>query len=182
MPLARQGPNAVQRLMQVMKTLWLARHAHAARAGPGERDFDRPLSERGRRDVPAVARRLRGRDAPLPTRIVCSPAQRTLETARLFALQFGLEEADIQPVGALYLAGEGRLLQCCRQLEDPFEAIMLVGHNPAVTDLLRDFCENLRIDHVPSGGCACLQFPVEHWSGLAPRTAEVKGFDHPSLW
>lgn len=164
-----------------MKTLWLARHAHAGEAGPAVRDFDRPLSDRGRRDVPAVAVRLKKRNARLPQRIVCSPAARTLETAELFALHFGLDVADIRPDGALYLAGKNRLLQACRQLEDRFEAIMLVGHNPAVTDLLNDFCDNAAVDHVPSGGCACLLFDVGSWAGLCPGQAELLGFDHPSL-
>ena len=164
-----------------MKTLWLARHAHSAQAGMGVRDFDRPLSERGRRDVPLVAMKLKQRTAPLPTHVVCSPAARTLETASLFALQFGLEEADVQPEGALYLAGEARLLQCCRQLDDRHDSIMLVGHNPAVTELLNRFCDNVSVDHVPSGGCACLRFHVSAWQELAPGTAELYGFDYPSL-
>lgn len=164
-----------------MKTLWLARHAHSGEAGPGVRDFDRPLSDRGRRAVPAVALRLKSRNAALPQRIVCSPAARTLETAELFALQFGLEETDIEPEGALYLAGESRLLESCRQLDDSFGAIMLVGHNPAVTELLNRFCDNVSVDHVPSGGCACLLFDVESWSELAPGNAELHSFDHPSL-
>ncbi|MEX1197922.1 MAG: histidine phosphatase family protein [Pseudohongiellaceae bacterium] len=164
-----------------MKTLWLARHAHAGEAGPGVRDFDRPLSERGRRAVPAVAIRLKSREASLPQRIVCSPAARTLETAELFALQFGLEEADIQPEGALYLAGESRLLESCRQLDNRFEAIMLVGHNPAVTELLNGFCDNVSVDHVPSGGCACLLFDVHGWNEVAPGMAELHSFDHPSI-
>lgn len=162
------------------KTLWLARHAHAAQAGPGVRDFDRPLSDRGRRDVPAVAMKLKVRDAPLPRRIVCSPATRTLETACLFALQFGLEEADVQPEGALYLAGESRLLQSCRQLDDDYGTIMLVGHNPAITELLIRFCDNVSVDNVPSGGCACLSFAVTTWMDLAADTAELRGFDYPS--
>lgn len=164
-----------------MKTLWLARHAHSGEAGPGVRDFDRPLSERGRRDVPAVAGRLRSRKASFPQRIVCSPAARTLETAELFALQFGLEESDIEPEGALYLAGESRLLGSCRQLDDRFNAIMLVGHNPAVTELLNRFCDNVSIDHVPGGGCACLLFDVDSWRELAPGTAELHSFEYPSI-
>ncbi|MGM0632701.1 MAG: SixA phosphatase family protein [Pseudomonadota bacterium] len=163
------------------KILWLARHAHAAQAGPGERDFDRPLSDRGRRDVPAVAAKLKAYEAVLPRRIICSPAARTLETACLFALQFGLEDADVQPEGALYLAGENRLLQSCRQLDDEYDTIMLVGHNPAVTELLNRFCGNVSIDNVPSGGCACLSFAVTSWTDLAADMAELHGFDYPSL-
>jgi phosphohistidine phosphatase len=105
-----------------------------------------------------------------------------METAGLFALQFGLEEADIQADGALYLAGESRLLQACRQLDDSFGAIMLVGHNPAVTELLNRFCDNVSVDHVPSCGCACLLFDVQSWRELAPGNAELHSFDHPSLF
>lgn len=165
-----------------MKTLWLARHAHSTPAGAGQRDFDRPLSDRGQRDVPVVAAKLKDRNVALPQCIVCSPAARTMETAELFAPQFGLEEADIQADGALYLAGEARLLQACQQFDDRFGAIMLVGHNPAVTELLNRFCDNVSVDHVPGGGCACLLFDVETWSELAPAKAELHGFDHPSLF
>ena len=41
-----------------MKTLLLARHAKSDWGMPGLSDHDRPLNGRGRRDAPAMARRL----------------------------------------------------------------------------------------------------------------------------
>lgn len=166
-----------------MKILWLARHAHSAAAEQaGVRDFDRPLSERGRLDVPGIASRLKERGETLPERILCSPARRTTETALLFASQFGLGEADVRFDSQIYLTSHTRLLQICRQLDDACRSVMLVGHNPAVTDLLNELCDNVSVDNIPSGGVACLAFDVTDWGGLAPGLAALKGFDYPSLY
>ena len=41
-----------------MKTLLLVRHAKSDWGNPALEDFERPLNERGKRDAPAMAKRL----------------------------------------------------------------------------------------------------------------------------
>jgi len=42
-----------------MKTLLLIRHAKSSWDQPGLSDFDRPLNERGKKDAPVMAKRVK---------------------------------------------------------------------------------------------------------------------------
>jgi len=162
-----------------MKQLLLVRHAKSEQAGPGEKDLDRPLSERGRSDVPTMVQRLFSRNIDLPERIVASSASRTRETAELFATHIGLSADCVYLEPQIYLAGESRLLQICRALDDDLNVVMLVGHNPAMTDLLNLLCDNVRVDHVPTCGVAHLRIPERTWAALNADVAELVSFDYP---
>lgn len=166
-----------------MKQLLLVRHAKSDLAAAGEKDVDRPLNARGRSDVPVMAKRLAkklaDKGAALPERIVASSATRTRETAELFAAHLGLSENRIRLDPQIYIAGESRLLQICRALDDDLDVVMLVGHNPAITDLLNLLCDNVRVDHVPAGGVAHLRIPERTWAALNADVAELESFDYP---
>src|SRR4051794_4438844 len=62
--------------------LYVMRHGPAVDRMPSGRDFDRTLSEPGRRTVEAVAKELARRIA-LPVRIFTSPLVRTQQTAEI---------------------------------------------------------------------------------------------------
>ncbi|MFM7783685.1 MAG: SixA phosphatase family protein, partial [Gammaproteobacteria bacterium] len=86
-----------------MKRLILCRHAKSSWANPGQEDIDRPLNERGKRNAPEMARRLRER-GEVPALIVSSPARRALATARLMAEELGIARDAIVIEDTLYEA------------------------------------------------------------------------------
>ncbi|MDR2997756.1 MAG: histidine phosphatase family protein, partial [Microbacterium sp.] len=90
-----------------MKTLFLARHAKSDWGMPGYSDHDRPLNPRGRRDAPAMARRLVSEGVALD-RIVSSTATRARATAGEYAAAFGLTVHE-EPL--LYAASARSILQ-----------------------------------------------------------------------
>ncbi|BDZ40279.1 SixA phosphatase family protein [Microbacterium suwonense] len=117
-----------------MKTLLLARHAKSDWGIHGLSDHDRPLNSRGRRDAPAMARRLREEGVRLQ-RIVSSSATRARSTADEYASAFGLRVVE-EP--ALYAASAGTILEVAAALPDDVEVAMLVGHNPGMHDAVAD--------------------------------------------
>lgn len=119
--------------MTVARTLILLRHAKSAWP-PDTPDVARPLTERGRRDAPAVGRWLRER-APTIDLVVCSPAVRAVQTWDLAAAEL----AAIPPVrqdGRLYGASAQDLLRITRQLPHTALTAVLVGHNPGLEHFL----------------------------------------------
>jgi len=58
-----------------MKTLILIRHAKSSWDQPGLSDFDRPLNERGKKDAPVMAKRVKEKGIELD-HLVSSPAKR----------------------------------------------------------------------------------------------------------
>jgi phosphohistidine phosphatase len=109
---------------------------HAKSAWPGDvPDVERPLNPRGRRDAPAVGRWIRDRVGPLDA-VVCSPATRTRQTWRLAAAE--LPDAPAPVVDdRVYAATAEELLDVVREHPGAERSLLLVGHNPGVSDLVQ---------------------------------------------
>ncbi len=161
-----------------MKTLILVRHAKSSWNDQAQRDIDRPLNERGRQDAPLMADNLDKRGTH-PQRVLCSPALRTASTAEIFANHLSIPKALIHLERQIYLAGSGHLLQLVRQQDDNIDSIMLVGHNPALTDFFNELCRDARLDNMPTCCVAELSLPVDQWSSLQFGQAELKYIDYP---
>jgi phosphohistidine phosphatase len=113
--------------------LMLMRHAKSDRSDPGARDFDRPLTKRGREAVVPMAKWLRKKGF-VPGRILSSPAVRARETALLLARELDIDDSDIQWEQAIYDADLKTLLRIIRGTTDT--ALLLIGHVPGLDDLL----------------------------------------------
>lgn len=159
-----------------MKTLILVRHAKSSWSEPGSRDRDRPLNERGRRNAPEMGRRLAKRDLK-PDLIISSPAVRALTTAQLMAGELGYRRSDIRVEERLYAAEAEGIVRVLRELGDEFGCVMLVGHNPELTDLARRFSGT--IAHMPTCAVAVFAFDMASWSGLGRHEPESTAFHTP---
>lgn len=158
-----------------MRELILLRHAEAVpiEAAGGD-DQQRPLSPRGEQEAQAAGLWLIAHGAR-PDRVLCSPSQRTGETARL-ALA-ALESAPVPRMEAeIYDATPGELLTLLDQHNDA-GVVMLVGHNPGIEQLVALLAEG-RSDEfrgMPPGAMAVL-----HLNGpLEPGNARLDAFWSP---
>lgn len=160
-----------------MKTLYLLRHAKSSWANPGQKDYERPLNDRGLHDAPEMARRLLERDVRLDL-VVSSPAVRALTTATLVCEVMNLDPADIVQDRQIYLAGSPKLMQIVSLFDESCESAMLVAHNPALTDLANELA-HAGIDNIPTCGLVSICLPVEYWAEVLPGTGRVLAFDFP---
>ena len=114
----------------------LVRHAHAEWPNYTGRDFDRPLTQRGLDDAKVTAIALR--DAGLkPQVVLTSPAQRTRQTTAIFTAELQLPAQSVCFVDALYNAGPAILESELRKAQGDCRLVMLVAHNPGVSELAR---------------------------------------------
>ena len=160
-----------------MKTLYLLRHAKSSWAAPDQKDYDRPLDERGVQDAPEMAARLKARGVVLDL-VVSSPALRALSTAKIVCEVLGKTQGCIQENRQIYLAGSPKLQQLISFFDESANSAMLVAHNPALTDLANDLAR-AGIDNIPTCGLVTLQLPIEHWAELQPGIAVLQSFDQP---
>src|SRR5437870_1380458 len=86
-----------------MKKLLLIRHAKSSWDEITQKDFDRPLNDRGHKDAPKIAKRLLKKDISIDA-FISSPAVRALTTAEYFAEAFDVKKKQIVQEPALYLA------------------------------------------------------------------------------
>ena len=161
-----------------MKRLLLCRHAKSSWANPGQEDFDRPLNERGERNAPDMGRRLRER-GEVPSRVVSSPARRALTTASLMAAELGIPRADIVIEDGLYEASVATWLRVIAALPASAESVLMVGHNPTLTELGNLLCPQIRIDNIPTCGLLRLDFDVRQWSAVRGTEPIDWLFDYP---
>jgi len=159
-----------------MKTLILIRHAAAEAAELEAGDFHRPLSPAGEKEAERMACLIR-KEIPKPDMIVSSPADRTLETAHIFARRWGFDKRKILLVESIYQGHPlTRLQTLVHDFDDRFRRIAIVGHNPSLSDLARLFLCRRSTD-IPKAGILSIDFATEEWKNCGPQTASFKSFD-----
>jgi phosphohistidine phosphatase len=159
-----------------MKTLFLVRHAKSSWDQTSLADKDRPLEDRGRRDAPKMGKRLQRRDVKLDL-ILSSPALRALTTAEIIAAKVDYRKKNIKMDDRLYPGDVGALLNVIRRLDNTLERVMLVGHNPAFTELAHRFSRE--ITHMPTCSVAEFTFDAESWSDIGNARLANVTLDYP---
>ncbi|MCB0819862.1 MAG: histidine phosphatase family protein [Bacteroidetes bacterium] len=159
-----------------MKTLLIVRHAKSSWDHADLDDFDRPLNERGLRNAPEMARRLVLREM-LPDLILSSPALRAISTARLFNQQFGRMDEGLKTEKSIYEASRQDLVKLISRQNPDLNIIMLVGHNPGLSDLLNWLCDTEEV----LSTCAVAQIEVDDfkWNGWSKGCGKLVELDYP---
>jgi len=156
-----------------MKTLILLRHAKASWDQSEVSDAERALKPKGQRQAEKMSAHLRD-SLPSPQHIYCSSSKRTRETLPPFLEAWGLTLEDVTFLDELYLADEQQLLDFVSSLPDALDRVMLLGHNPGLTDLVNRLGEKgTYIKNLRPCGVAVLEAPASDWSDLAPGTCTL---------
>lgn len=144
-----------------MATLLLMRHAKSSWDDAGCPDHARPLNERGRRDAPRMGRWLVAQ-GDAPARIVTSSARRARETAELVAAACD-PPPPIEVRDDLYHATIEHLAAVLPPLTRPGERLLVIGHNPGLEGLLREWTgESIRL---PTAAVARLKVDFDKATG-----------------
>ena len=117
------------------KTLIIMRHGKSDWSSQADRDFDRPLNPRGRKDAPAMAEWLR-KQSLVPDVFLSSPARRALETATLVCDTLQCDSAGIITAADIYEANRSQLLDVIARHAGEHNSLMLFGHNPGLDSLV----------------------------------------------
>ncbi len=174
---AGHGRQSFEDSLSFMKTLYLLRHAKSSWAAPEQKDYDRPLDERGLEEAPEMAARLLER-GETPDLVVSSPALRALSTARIVCEKLGKPMDAIIENRQIYLAGSPKLQQLVSLFDESAASAMLVAHNPALTDLANDLAR-AGIDNIPTCGLVTIELPIEHWAEVLPGIGRLRHFEYP---
>lgn len=115
-----------------MTRLLLLRHAKAVPQEDAMQDRDRPLADKGARQMRKLADWVEERRIA-PDLVLCSPSARTRQTLALIAPR--LKQSETLYEEGLYLADARSLLQRLRKVPDGRASVMVVGHNPGLQEL-----------------------------------------------
>jgi phosphohistidine phosphatase len=160
-----------------MKILLMVRHAKSSWKDPSLVDHQRPLNKRGQKTAPEMGRRLQKRGVR-PDVIVSSDAIRAVDTAVAMAKIMGARPKAIRQIPELYHGSPDRILTVVQQFDDRWERVMLVGHNPGLTDMVNRLTPD-PIANIPTAGVVELRFNTRSWRSIDRDNLEFSWFDFP---
>lgn len=154
--------SAGDKIANLMKTLFLLRHAKSSWDDVSLADFDRPLNKRGLRTAPFMGELMRQKDH-VPDVIYSSPAKRARATAELVkaAAEFG---AAIITDDRIYEASAHALADVVRGVKNEASSVLVVGHNPGMEGFL-DYLTGKR-EPLPTAALAVIDLDIETWTDL----------------
>jgi phosphohistidine phosphatase len=143
------------------KTLFLLRHAKAITGGLLVLDQDRPLSDRGLKDVNKLGTKLHKKEINLDL-IVTSPAVRAITTAQLIANKLNMKRTNFLIDPLVYGAELKELLELISGVSKRYDDVMIVGHNPSLTDL----ASHVAGEPIAMATCALMEasFDFKDWT------------------
>jgi phosphohistidine phosphatase len=156
-----------------MKKLILVRHGKAEDPASGISDYERSLTLKGKIISRLMARKLRDSEKS-PVMIISSPAFRALETALIFAIEFGVEADKIIVNSSLYYKMNLRFLpEILAKAGDNSDTVMMFGHNPSFTEIANSLCTD-GCDFMPKSGVACISFDIAKWPEIRQKSGKLE--------
>jgi phosphohistidine phosphatase len=152
-----------------MKTLLLLRHAKSSWQSEGQRDFERPLNERGLKAAPLVGGYLQKERVGVDL-VLASPAERARHTATL-VVEAAQLATRVRYDERIYEASVERLMEVVAQIGEEANAALLVGHNPGLTGLLETLTGVA--EHMPTAALAKITLDVEKWSKVGAGCGQL---------
>jgi phosphohistidine phosphatase len=145
-----------------MKRLLVLRHAKSCWKDDSLEDPERPLAKRGRRDAPRIGRLL-AHEGLVPDLVVGSTALRARQTIDAVAAACAFR-GELRLVPDLYPGEPEAVLGYLQRLDDAYERVLVVGHNPGLETLVGALARTEVT--LPTAALAVLEPAVDRWSEL----------------
>jgi phosphohistidine phosphatase len=161
-----------------MKKLIFIRHGKAEDQPGDISDFERSLTLRGIIQSRRMAQLLRSHEKDLGL-IITSPAFRALETAIIFAREFGLSPDAMKISSDLYFNLEpAAYISFFSARSEDYGTITLFGHNFLISEMAAFFAAD-ETEVLPKSGVLCLTFDAEKWSKIRKAGGKTEYFLNP---
>lgn len=141
-----------------------------AQSPMGYSDVTRQISAHGKNQAYETGQFLK--DIFKPDCVLVSSAERTRMTIAEVARAYGWDGNYCQFQDVIYNATLRSLLGVISKLPDEYENVMLVGHNPGVSQLVSRFSGGFGVNFTPAT-VAVLESQVNNWYMLETEGAEV---------
>lgn len=160
-----------------MKKLHLLRHAKSCWKNKLLEDEDRPLNSRGKRNCVLMAEKL-SKMLNSELTIFCSPARRAQDTITRILHHANIEK-QYQICQTLYTFNVQDLVCFINELDNKYEQVLLIGHNPALTHLI-NLTNTLHLDNLPTCSYICLTSDhLTDWRHTTKINWQIEDFISP---
>ena len=154
------------------------RHAQANFPPHVNSDCERPLTERGTRDVARAAAHLRQRGT-VPERARASSALRGRQTALGICEHLNMPADTVDLEESLYLASPAVLIEHIQHTPDGVNTLLIVAHNPGMEELI--YLLSDATVALPPAGLATISFDAPLWSAIGPNQGQFIHFFTPDI-
>ncbi|MEO6537113.1 MAG: histidine phosphatase family protein [Ferruginibacter sp.] len=161
-----------------MKTILVIRHAKSSWANMDEADFERNLNERGKKDAPEMAERLRSKKIAIDA-FISSPAKRAKKTCEAFCDVYKQEKGKIIFIDKLYHAAVPSFYEVIEKIDGIYKNVALFSHNPGITDFVNSLCEGVKIDNMPTCAVFSVEADTKNWKEFGSAKKKFLFFDYP---
>ena len=134
-------------------------------------DYKRKLISKGIKRNHKVGLKLKERKGDFDA-ILCSDAARTVETAEIMAELFDFPLSQIKKYQEFYLAPPLLMLEFLYALNNTISSVLLVGHNPGVSELVTSLSDQL-IDWLPTSALISLKFDTDNWEEIGSTKTRI---------
>ncbi|HEX7493501.1 MAG TPA: histidine phosphatase family protein [Bacteroidales bacterium] len=161
-----------------MKKLIFVRHGKAEDGSSEITDFERSLTLKGKVISRLMAHKLREKEKS-PGVIITSPAFRALETALIFAGEFGINPDKIILNNNIYYKMSLQNLPAVLSvINEDSETVTLFGHNPSFSQIANSLSKD-GCDSMPKSGIICISFNIMTWSDIGRNNGKTEYFLKP---
>ncbi|MEJ1241550.1 histidine phosphatase family protein [Chryseolinea sp. T2] len=159
--------------------LYLLRHAESAEKHFGQQDKERELTQRGVREATLIGAHLYKENISFGA-IFSSSAERARTTAGIVADAMKFDPDNIVIEDALYDASTRTFFDYITQIDNDFQHVLCVGHNPVITYLAESLTKEV-IGDIPPGGIVIIKFALDQWKMIQPGGGELEGYVRPEM-
>ena len=160
----------------MVKNLFLVRHAEAELQAGDQRDFQRVLSPHGLKQVSLLGDFLKSTGVQFQV-VFTSPSVRTVQTSKKI-LPYVNSQVRLIEAEEFYEATVNTMCAAINRLDDLFENVIVVGHNPSISMLHDYLCSESVGGFMPATG-VWLKLEVDQWSTTTQHIAELVDYYYP---
>ena len=161
------------------KQLFLFRHADAAGRALYDTDKDRELTPHGIAQSHQMGVYLSNNFLTIDA-IFTSTALRALQTATVVSEVLKLQDQHVQKEDELYDASVRTFLQYVSKIDDGYNHVICVGHNPTLS-YLAEYLTKEAIGEMKPAGMAVITFNVSSWTQVTEGNGELVRYIDPSM-
>ena len=137
-----------------MKKLIIVRHCKSSWSDMRLSDFDRPLNNRGMNDGDLMSGKLLENLSSVDL-LLSSSSNRTVLTSKFFIDKININKIKYED--ELYHADYKTIINKLKKVDNIFNKLMVIGHNPGLTYLVNYF-SNIRLYNLPTTGIVIFDF------------------------
>ena len=163
-----------------MLNLYVMRHSKSSWNARNIDDFERPLSNRGRKDIKLIIAFLKKKKITFDLAYVSS-SKRTKQTFKI--LKNDIRSKKIIYSKKFYLCSESFILNTIKNIKKKYKNILIVNHEPCCKNLVLKLIRKNKLSFIKkkfsTSAIAKLVFSIENWENLKNYSGNLNLFKTP---